>query len=149
LIIDISVPRNIEPAIGGLANVFLYNIDDLSRISQANREGREAEIQKANDIVDDETTRFFDWWQTLKNRPVVTSLMSKAEEIRRSNLEKTVKKLRPLSDEEMENLEAMTRSIVTKILHDPIQCLKKSGEDNGDYAAVVSEIFRLNREEKE
>ena len=149
LMMDISVPRNIEPAIGELKHVVLYNIDDLSRISEANRQGREAEIKKAGDIVAEETGRFFEWWQTLKYRPVVTSLMSKAEEIRRSHLEKTVKRLRPLSHEELESLDSMTKAIVTKILHDPIQYLKGSDENNGDYAAVVSELFRLNKEEKE
>jgi glutamyl-tRNA reductase len=149
LMMDISVPRNIEPAIGTLKDVFLYNIDDLSRISEANRQGREAEIMKAGEIVTEETERFFGWWQTLKYRPVVTSLMTKAEDIRRSHLEKTLKKLRPLSDEELESLDSMTKAIVTKILHDPIQYLKGSDENNGDYAAVVSELFRLNREEKE
>ena len=149
LMMDISVPRNIEPAIGKLKNVFLYNIDDLSRISDANRQGREAEIKKAGEIVAEETQRFLDWWQTLKYRPVVTSLMTKAEEIRRTHLEKTVKRLRPLSDEELENLDSMTKAIVTKILHDPIQYLKSSDGNNGDYAAVVSELFRLNREEIE
>jgi glutamyl-tRNA reductase len=149
VMMDISVPRNIEPAIGTLQHVVLYNIDDLSRISDANRQGREAEIRKAGDIVAEETQRFFEWWQTLKYRPVVTSLMSKAEEIRRSHLEKTLKRLRPLSDEELESLESMTKAIVTKILHDPIRCLKGSDENNGDYAAVVSELFRLNKEENE
>ena len=149
LMMDISVPRNIEPAIGALKHVVLYNIDDLSRISESNRQGREAEIRKAGDIVSEETQRFFEWWQTLKYRPVVTSLMSKAEEIRRSHLEKTLKRLRPLSDEELESLDSMTKAIVTKILHDPIQYLKGSDENNGDYAAVVSELFRLNKEDKE
>jgi glutamyl-tRNA reductase len=149
LMMDISVPRNIEPAIGTLKHVVLYNIDDLSRISEANRQGREAEIKKAGDIVAEETERFFEWWQTLKFRPVVTSLMSKAEEIRRSHLEKTLKRLRPLSDEELESLDSMTKAIVTKILHDPIQYLKGSDENNGDYAAVVTELFRLNKEDGE
>jgi glutamyl-tRNA reductase len=147
LIMDISVPRNIEPAIGALKNVILYNIDDLSRIAETNRQGREAEIERASEIVAEESARFYAWWQTLTYRPIVTSLMTKAEEIRRSHLEKTLKKLPPLSDEAVENLESMTKAIVTKILHDPIQCLKGSDSNNGDYAAVVSELFRLGKDE--
>ncbi len=148
LIMDISVPRNIEPAIGALKNVILYNIDDLSRIAEVNRQGREAEIEKASEIVAEESARFYEWWQTLTYRPIVTSLMTKAEQIRRSHLEKTLKKLPPLSDEAVENLESMTKAIVTKILHDPIECLKGSDSNNGDYAAVVSELFRLRKDEQ-
>ena len=147
LMMDISVPRNIEPAIGTLRNVILYNIDDLNRIAEVNRQGRESEIQKASEIVAEESARFYEWWQTLTYRPVVTSLMTKAEQIRRSHLEKTLKKLPPLSDEAVESLDSMTKAIVTKILHDPIQRLKGSEADNGDYAAVVSELFQLSKDE--
>jgi glutamyl-tRNA reductase len=147
MIMDISVPRNVDPAVASLRNVFLYNIDDLSKISEANRQGREAEIEKAAEIVNAEREKFLAWWQTLTYRPVVKSLMTKAEEIRRSHLEMTVRKLHPLTDDEMEHLESMTKAIVTKILRDPVECLKRSGDNNGDYASVVSEIFRLNRED--
>jgi len=148
VIIDIGVPRNVEPAIADIKNVFLYDIDDLTRISEANHQGREAEIGKASGIVAEESAKFFEWWQGLKYRPVVSALMSKAYEIRRLHLEKTLKKLRPLSDKEREYLEAMTKAIVTKLLHDPIQCLKTENGHNGDYAKAVNELFRLDADSR-
>ncbi|MDP2919689.1 MAG: glutamyl-tRNA reductase [Dehalococcoidia bacterium] len=144
VIIDIAVPRNTEPAIKDIANVFLYNIDDLAQIAEQNLHLRRAEIEKANAIINEETDRLLTWWQTLETRPVVSALMSKADAIRLSHLEKTLKKLRPLSEEERENLDSMTRAIVTKILHDPVQYLKSRGNNANGYAQVVTELFKLD-----
>ena len=96
-----------------------------------------------------EAARFASWWQSLETRPIVTALMEKAEDIRHKQLNKTLKKIRPLSDDERDSLEAMTRSIVTKILSDPIQCLKSNGYDNRNYNEVISELFQLHTEKQE
>lgn len=149
VIIDIAVPRNVEPAVTEIGNVFLYNIDDLTNIAESHRKQREEEIQKAEEIIADEVSKFISWWQALRVRPVVNALISKAEEIRSTQLEKTLKKLRSLSNEEQESLEAMTKSIVTKILNDPIQCLKLGADCNGNYARMITEIFRLDKEKQE
>jgi glutamyl-tRNA reductase len=148
VIIDIAVPRNVEPAVGQINNVFLYNIDDLTGISSLNLKQREGEVQKAAEIVTAEVNKLVDWWRALEVRPVVTALMSKAEDIRRAQLAGTLKKLRPLSDEERDSLEAMTKSIVTKILKGPVQRLKASANGNDDYAEVISELFHLNGEKR-
>ena len=84
------------------------------------------------------------WWKALEVRPLVSALMAKAEEIRDRQLSKTLKKLRPLSAEEQESLEAMTKSIVNKILKDPIQYLKADGD--GEHARLISELFQLDAE---
>ncbi|MHB8085829.1 MAG: glutamyl-tRNA reductase [Dehalococcoidia bacterium] len=141
-IIDIALPRNVEPEVGKIPNVSLRNIDDLTSIYEANREGRLSEIGTAEQIVDDEIGRLADWWKTLEVRPLVSALMAKAEEIRDRQLGKTLKKLRPLSAEEQESLESMTKSIVNKILKDPIQYLKADGD--GEHARLVSELFQLD-----
>ena len=144
VIIDIAVPRNVEPAVGQISNVFLYNIDDLTEISDLNRKQREGEIQKAMEIIAAEVDKFASWWRALEVRPVVVALMRKAEDIRCAQLDKTLDKLRRLSDEERDSLEAMTKSIVTKILKDPIEYLKANS--NTDYAEMVSKLFRLDTE---
>lgn len=148
IVIDIAVPRNVEPEVGQLKNVFLYNIDDLTQISELNRKQRESEVQKAEGIIDDEIAEFSAWRQALEIRPVVRALMSKAESIRSAQLNRTLKKLPPLSEEERANLEAMTKSIMTKILRDPIEFLKTNTNGNGAYPELISKLFRLEIEKE-
>lgn len=144
VIIDIAVPRNVIPAVAQINNVFLYNIDDLTNISEHNRKQREEEIEKTGEIIAAEVKEFFAWWQDLEVRPVVAALMKKAEEIRRSHLNRTLKKLPPLSEEEQYSLEMMTRAIVAKILKEPIHSLKANGRHNIGYAETVRELFQLD-----
>ncbi|MFC2013881.1 glutamyl-tRNA reductase [Chloroflexota bacterium] len=144
VIIDIAMPRNVEPEVARIKNVFLYNIDDLTEISNSNRKQREAEIHQAEEMIMDGVNKFASWWQDLEVRPIISTLMSKAEEVRSMHLNKTLKKLPPLSPEQRESLEAMTKSIVAKILKDPIHYLKANG--NGDYSEIIKEVFRLNTE---
>jgi len=148
VIIDIGVPRNVEPAVRQIKNVFLYNIDELIKISDLNRKQREGEIQSAEEILIDKVDKFVSWWQAYETRPIVSSLMKKAEEIRSTQLSKTLKKLPPLSDEERERLDAMTKSIVIKLLKDPIQYLKTNASANRDDVEVISRLFRLKEEKR-
>jgi len=149
VIIDIAVPRNVEPAVEQINNVFLCNIDDLTQISDANRRQREGEIQKAEEIITAEVAKFASWRRAFEIRPILSALMRKAEEIRCSQLNRTLKKLRPLSDEERDSLDAMTKSIATKILQEPIQYLKENVNNSENYAEIVRELFRLDREKSE
>jgi glutamyl-tRNA reductase len=144
VIIDIAVPRNVTPAVAQIDNVFLYNIDDLTQVSEQNRKQREGETRKAAEVIATEMIEFTVWWRALKARPVVSALMKKAEGIRSTQLSKTLKKMRPLTDEELDNLAAMTKSIVTKILQDPIHHLKANANSDGEYAEMISELFRLD-----
>jgi len=144
VIIDIAIPRNVEPEVAQIRNVFLYNIDDLTEISDSNRKQREAEIHRAEEIISGEVNKLVSWWQVLEIRPVVSALMSRAEGIRSIQLNKTLRRLPPLSAEQRESLESMTKSIISKILKDPIQYLKANG--NGDYCQMVKELFHLNME---
>jgi len=146
VIVDIALPRNVEPAVKQIQNVFLYNIDELTGISDLNRRQREGEIRHAEKIIADEVDKFADWWQDFEVRPIVGALMSRAEEIRLAQLNKTLKKLPPLSDEQRESLDAMTKSIVTRILKNPVRYLKTNGDS--DYAAMVKELFQLNTEKR-
>ena len=149
VIVDIAVPRDVEPGVKQINNVFLYGIDDLTKTSALNRKQREHEIQRVTKIINAEVDKFTTWWQALEVRPVVSALMKKAEDIRQGQLDFTLKKLRGLSDEERESLEAMTKAIVTKMLSDPIQYLKKTGYGRKDYTQIVNELFQLNAEEPE
>jgi len=144
VIIDIAVPQDVEPEIGKLSNVFLYDIDELTRVCELNQQGREGEVSKAMEIVDDAVAMFSLRWQQFEVRPVISALVRKAEEIRQAQLELTLKKLPALSDEERSYLEAMTKAIVQKMLHEPIQCLKNDIHNRQAYVRIVSELFHLN-----
>lgn len=146
VLIDIAVPRDVEPEVKQISNVFLYDIDDFTHLSELNRKQRETEIHRATEIIEAETARFVSWWQAIEMKPIVSSLVKKAENIRRTQLGKTLKKLRQLSPEEQESLEAMTRAIVQKILHDPIQYLKNNADKRDNYMALVAELFQLDKE---
>jgi glutamyl-tRNA reductase len=149
VIIDIAVPRDVEPEVGRIRNVFLYDIDDFTHISKLNRKQRETEIQKVMEIVESEVHRFISSWQDMEVKPVISNLVGKAEDIRRAQLGMTLKKLRKLSAEEQESLEAMTKAIVQKILHHPIQHLKKDSPEREDYIALVNELFQLDKDKLE
>ncbi|MFC2014751.1 glutamyl-tRNA reductase [Chloroflexota bacterium] len=148
VIIDIGVPRNVAPEVKRIDNVFLYNIDDLTNISELNRQQRTDEVYKAEQVVTAEVNKCISEWSAFDTRPIITALMKKAEDIRNQQLNRTIKKLRPLSDEEQYSLEAMTKSIITKILQDPVQYLKKHN-NNDNYTGMMSEIFRLKLEKQE
>jgi glutamyl-tRNA reductase len=143
-IIDIAVPRNVEPEVANIKNVFLYNIDDLTVISEANRKKREEAIHEAERILAAQVDIFIDNWQDFEIRPVIGALMSKAEKIRHAQLQKTLKGLPSLSAEQLENLEAMTKSIVTRILRDPIDYLKNNS--SRQESEIVKELFQLKLE---
>jgi glutamyl-tRNA reductase len=144
VIIDIAVPPDVESEVKKLENVFLYDIDELTRVSESNHKQRQNEAQSAIGIVDDEVERFTSYWQELEVRPVISALVKKAENIRQAQLDLTLKKLPELSTEGRARLEAMTKAIVNKILHEPIQCLKNGTVKKEEYIRLVNELFRLN-----
>jgi glutamyl-tRNA reductase len=145
VIIDIAMPRNVDPVVKQIPNTYLYNLDDLTAICKANRNLREKAIQDAEEMIRVELRKFSAHWQTFESRSTISALMSKAEEIRITQLNETLKKLPPLSEEQRNNLEAMTKSIVTRILQDPVEYLKSVKDmDNED---VVKQIFKLNQEQ--
>jgi glutamyl-tRNA reductase len=146
VIIDIAVPRDVDPEVRHLSNIFLYHIDDFTHISERNRKQRETEIKNATEIIEAEVKRFSSRWQQMEVKPVISGLVEKAEAIRQAQLKLTLKKLRRLSTEERQSLEAMTRAIVQKILHDPIQHLKKDADEKDDYVRLIAELFQLDRD---
>jgi len=149
VVIDIAVPRDVEPEVGKIEGVFLYDIDQFNQVSEVNRKAREKEAARAVAVVEDEMQRFLAWWRTLETKPTIIALTQKAEEIRQRQLRLTLKKLPPLSQEEHDSLDAMTKAIVNKILHNPIKCLKHSGQGGGDFVDAVRELFALDGQVRE
>jgi glutamyl-tRNA reductase len=147
--IDIAVPRDIDPEVGAIDNVYLYNIDNLQEIVDDNMKGRLKEAEKAESIILQETGNFSNWLTTLKVVPAIVSLRKKAEEIIAGELERSGAWVRNLDDDDREKVRIMASSIVNKILHDPITALKEESVNGGadPYVAAVLRLFKLEGEE--
>ena len=127
--IDIAVPRDIDPKVNEIDNVYLYDIDDLKGVIEFNKAEREKEASKADRMVDAEVIKFMAWMESLNVVPVIQHLQEKAEAVRQKELSRSHKVLESLNDEQQKALDVLTRSIVQKILHDPVVFLKKGAQE--------------------
>jgi glutamyl-tRNA reductase len=145
LLVDIAVPRDVDPEVGRIDNVYLYDIDDLEKVVEANLERRRSEIPKVKAIIHKEQTDFMAWFRALEVLPTITSLRGRAEEIRLTELKKALRRLGPLSEQQMSIVEALSRGVVNKLLHPPIVNLKERANGQGGhlYAKVIRELFAL------
>jgi len=147
-LIDMSVPRNFDPAINDIDNVYLYDIDDLGGVAEENRDDRKREAEKAESIVEQEVDAFWKWLASLEAVPTIVALRDKIEAIRRAELEKTLATLRELSPEERAALDAMTNALVNKILHAPITHLKHHDrQQEALYVAAARHLFGIEEPE--
>ncbi len=143
--IDIAVPRDIDPKINDLDNIYVYDIDDLEEIVNENKEDRIQEAMKAERIVDEALIQFRRWYDTLSVVPTIIAMRSKIIEIAEHELEKTFHSLNHLPNSDKEALVRMLDSIINKILHDPTLFLKREGclEDKSSYIDFTRKLFNL------
>ncbi len=144
--IDIAVPRDVEPRVNEIDNVYVYDIDDLQGVVDLNREDRKREAMKAEHIITEETLKFQNWLETLEVVPTIIALREKAETIRASELQRTFTQLPDLSLKERHAIEVLTGSIVKKLLHDPILFLKKKADRDSKEVFVdyTQQLFNLS-----
>ena len=144
--IDIAVPRDIDPGVNDVENVYLYTVDDLQEVVAANLQQRSAEAQKAEEIVNQEIGQFFKWLSTLEVTPTIVALRSKFDEIRRAELEKTLGSWKELPPDGQKRLEALTNAIMNKLLHPPTSLLKQSGQGGRIdlYVDALRNLFELS-----
>jgi glutamyl-tRNA reductase len=144
IVLDIAMPRNVEPAIQEIDNVHLYNIDDLNDIANGHRQQREREISTVEKIIGEEVDMLMKWWQFYRVRPVIKSIMAKAEKIRSTQYNRSLRKLPSLSSEERLSIDLLTRSIVDKLLRDPIMYLRSArGTDHSEF---ISRLYSLDND---
>jgi len=147
LVVDLGVPRNVEPAAGRLGNVFLHTIDSLDNLIQRNLKLRKEEVPRVEEIIDQELTHFRSWIRGLDAEPLVARMQKQAEKIRRQELAEA---LAHFPAETHEELERLTRSLVRKILHHPSARLRsKDGAGDLSRLDLVRELFRLDDDESD
>ena len=146
--IDIAVPRDVEPGVGELDGCFVYDIDDLTQVVEANRESRRGEANQAERIVAEEVVKFNRWLKSLDVVPTIADLTQKADDIRAAELARTLHDLGGLNPAQEAALQNLTKAMVKKLLHDPIMFLKDQHEHASERArrehlALVRRMFRL------
>lgn len=146
--IDIAVPRDIEPRVNDLGNVYVYDIDDLKGIIEINMKQRQQEAVKAERIVQEEVIKFEKWLKTLDVVPTIISIKEKAEAIRQTEFKKSLTSLRGLTPSQMKIIETLTLSLAEKIINDPILVLKRKADrpTRDSYLDIARKLFDLDRD---
>jgi len=147
--IDIAVPRDIDPDINSLDNIYLYDIDDLREVVEENKAQRQTEAEKAREIIQAETVKFGHWLDSLDLQPTIVDLLSRGEELARKELRKTLKRLGPdCADEVREAVEVLALTLSRKLYHDPLVFLKRrSREESGErFLDLARRMFNLDED---
>jgi glutamyl-tRNA reductase len=149
-LIDLAVPRDLDPAIADLDGCYLYDIDDLEAVVAETLAGRRREAERAERIVAEEAERFREWHASLDVVPAIASLRARAEEIRRAELRRAEARLGRLTEAERTVVEAVTSQIVNKLLHLPTVRMKEAAAaaDGVLYAETVRHLFGLGEDER-
>lgn len=144
-LIDIAVPRNIEPSVNEIDNVFLYDIDDLQEVVNANLRERIKEAERAEELVTHEVERMMARLKVQEVAPTIVSLQEQLEHIRAAEIERMRRKLGPLTREQEEALDGLTRGIVNKIAHGPISELRRQAgrPEGGHIVDAIRQVFHL------
>ncbi len=146
--IDIAVPRDLDPKLIEIDNVYLYDIDDLSSVVEINKSARDKEAVKALRIVDEESLKFQRWCQGRAVIPTIRDLRGKVDIITRLELDRTLARMPNVNGADRKVLEKMVRAISSRILHDPLTYLKSdscTGRDNSDMKVdVIRSLFGLD-----
>ncbi len=143
--IDIAVPRDLDPQLGELENVILYDIDHLNNVIAANRSEREKEAVLARNIIDEESQKFTRWRKGMALTPTIRAMRNKVAAICSTELERTLAKMPEIGDEERAQLEMMMKAIAAKVLHDPLVYLKNRDCESSNKKKIYTfrNIFKL------
>lgn len=146
LIVDIAVPRDVDPRVGEMENVFLYDVDHLQSVAQENLARRAKEADRAEQLVLTEVRTFETWRKGLSITPTIVALRAHFRGVVLAELERTAPRLKGLSEEDRKSLERMADAMVSKLLHRPLAELKKGGADaeGARLAAAVHKLFDLD-----
>lgn len=150
VLMDIAIPRDIDPKSKNIEYVFYHDIDSLNIIVEQNLAKRKQEIPKVETIIEEELNNFFDWYNSLEAAPTIKTIRDHFEAIRAEEVEKNINKF---SADDREKLDIITKRIINKILHQPTVELKKTSEsdsrteDTAQKISIIRELFGLNKKE--
>lgn len=144
-LIDIAVPRDVDPQVNQLSNIYCYDVDDLQQVAEDNKSEREQEALSAQRIVEDEVARFVRWKHSDAVKPVLKALRQHFAATGEQELDKLLGRLKHLPESDAKALRGLVQSLVNKLLHLPSTNLRNMGEDlNGQmYAQALQELFGL------
>jgi glutamyl-tRNA reductase len=148
LLVDIAVPRDIEPACREIPGVSLHDLDDVQQIAERNASGREAEARRAEPILTAELDRFERWLASLEVVPTISALRERGDEVVRRVLAENDGRWESLSEADRERLGAMAKAIASRLLHEPTLRMKRSagGDEAYLYVSALRELFGLDAE---
>jgi glutamyl-tRNA reductase len=147
-ILDLAVPRDVEPAVAQLEHVFLYDLDDLQVVAAQASEGRGAEVPAAERIVDEEVAQFYGWYDSLKVVPVIKEFRDRMETVRAAELNRVLRQLDHLTAEDRARVEQLSHALLNKFLHHPTAALKDAAGNGRAYALLdaLRRLFGLERD---
>lgn len=143
--IDIAVPRDIDPRVNDINNVYLYDVDDLQGVVNANLKERHKEAHHAEEIIEHEIGQFLSWMTGLEVVPTIVALRQQIERLRQSEVEKTFSALKHLTPADRKAIEAMSSALTNKILHPPTRVLKQAQQQScaQQYVDALQQLFEL------
>jgi glutamyl-tRNA reductase len=148
-IIDIAIPRDVDPRVGDEPNVFLYNIDDLKQIVDDSLERRKGVIPAADELVDQGVRDYWAWYSSLAVVPTIKDLRDKGEEFRKGELERTLRRLSHLPAEDQQAIDTLTRSLLNKLLHAPTTRLREAAGNGRGTSVIDSARYLFDLDEIE
>lgn len=151
MVIDISVPRNVEASCNDVEGIFAYNVDDLKQVVAANQEKRRHKMLEAELLLQVELAKFVQWQESLRYVPAISKLQKKFEQVRKAEFDKASKKaLKDLSDKERQAVDVLTKGILNKLLHSPMSYLRSDDQDGtkADVAQIEAMFGLIEGEEK-
>ena len=146
-ILDLAVPRDVEPAVAQLENVFLYDLDDLQAVAAQAAAGRRRDIPAAEHIVSEEVERFWGWYGGLVVVPVLKAFRDRMEQVRATELERALRRMPHLTSEDRAQFEQFSRALLNKFVHPPTVALKEAARAGRGYSLLeaLRRLFGLER----
>jgi len=147
-VLDIALPRDVEAAVGKLDNVFLYDLDDIRAAAAANLERREEDVPAAQQIIAQESQKYWDWVASLAAVPVVRSFRAEMDKVRSTELAAALRRIGPLSAEQAEQIEHFSKALMNKFLHEPSVRLKAAAANGRGLGVVDAARYLFALEDK-